>query len=224
MGLSNNKGGMSNIDFVSRTIGWKNRLPASDAYSFILPVILRYIKGPSCEIKRPLRVLDIGCGNGYVTSKLAELGHYVIGIDVSPDGIEIARSAYPHVRFEVASLYDDNLADLVGDKVDYVISLEVVEHLFFPISLFKQSYLILRPGGSLLLSTPYHGYLKNVAISLVNGWDTHFKVDSDGAHIKFFSKKTLSSMASQTGFRNMRVKGAGRLPWLWKSMILIADK
>jgi len=72
--------------------------------------------------------------------------------------------------------------------------------------------------------TPYHGYLKNLVISLVGGWDRHFQVERDGGHIKFFSKRTLRRMAEAVGFRNLRFQGAGRLPWLWKSMILVAQK
>jgi 2-polyprenyl-6-hydroxyphenyl methylase/3-demethylubiquinone-9 3-methyltransferase len=74
------------------------------------------------------------------------------------------------------------------------------------------------------MSTPYHGYLKNLAISLVNGWDRHFEVHRDGGHIKFFSKRTLGRMAEEVGFGRQKFYGVGRLPWLWKSMILVAMK
>jgi 2-polyprenyl-3-methyl-5-hydroxy-6-metoxy-1,4-benzoquinol methylase len=105
-----------------------------------------------------------------------------------------------------------------------VVSLEVVEHLFYPKRLFEQSRKILVNGGALIVSTPYHGYLKNLALSLTNGWDAHFSVHWDGGHIKFFSKKTLVNMASREGFANIRFYSVGRLPGLWKSIIMIADK
>ncbi|HET6892676.1 MAG TPA: hypothetical protein VFH31_16345, partial [Pyrinomonadaceae bacterium] len=73
-------------------------------------------------------------------------------------------------------------------------------------------------------STPYHGYFKNLAISLCNGWDKHFHVSTNGGHIKFFSKKSVHDMAGEAGFQNITIYGVGRLPGLWKSMILIAQK
>lgn len=146
------------------------------------------------------------------------------GVDVSRKGIDIARSAHPHVKFKVCSVYDDRLIQSVNDPVDCVISLEVVEHLFYPRRLFEQSARLLRNGGYLIISTPYHGYLKNLTLSLVNGWDRHFSVGWDGGHIKFFSKHTLARMAGDAGFRNPRFQGVGRFPGLWKSIIMTVQR
>lgn len=201
--------------------GWRDARPTC-AHEYILPALRRQIRVLAHE--RPLSILDIGCGNGYVASKLVELGHSVIAVDISTDGIEVARSAYPSVQFRVCSVYDPGLKEVVGQLVDCVIALEIVEHLFYPKRLFDQSYRILKAGGYLIVSTPYHGYWKNLAISLVDGWDRHFKVEWDGGHIKFFSKKTLQKMACDAGFKNPRFHGAGRSPWLWKSVIMTVDK
>jgi len=128
------------------------------------------------------------------------------------------------VLYKSGSVYDDDLRDRIGGPVDCVISLEVVEHLFYPKKLFEQSRTLLVDSGLLIVSTPYHGYLKNLALSLMNGWDRHFGVDWDGGHIKFFSKATLSSMASNCGFKNIRLFPVGRIPGLSKSMIMVAKK
>ncbi len=76
----------------------------------------------------------------------------------------------------------------------------------------------------MVLSTPYHGYLKNLAISLIGGWDRHFTVHWEGGHIKFFSKRTLVRMAAAVGFRNIEFYGAGRLSGLWKSVVMTGRK
>lgn len=195
---------------------------ASCAHEYLLPTLLRTIREISKG--RSLKILDIGCGNGYVASRVAAEGNSVIGVDVSPDGIEIARSSFPDVSYSVCSIYDNALLDKVSGQVDCVVSLEVVEHLFYPKKLFEQSYRLLATRGSLIVSTPYHGYLKNLALSVTNGWDRHFGVDWDGGHIKFFSKKTLAHMALTAGFVNLRFSPVGRFPGLWKSMIMVAEK
>jgi 2-polyprenyl-3-methyl-5-hydroxy-6-metoxy-1,4-benzoquinol methylase len=201
--------------------GWKDPQPTC-AHDYILPEVIARLR--ELYHSKPVKILDIGCGNGYVTAKLAELGHCMIGVDISPDGIDIARATYPHVPFKVCSVYNHELVDAVGELVDCVIALEVVEHLFYPRRLFEESYKVLKTGGHLITSTPYHGYLKNLAISLVNGWDRHFTVEWDGGHIKFFSKRTLAQMACNAGFCNPRFYGVGRFPWLWKSMIMVVGK
>ena len=201
--------------------GWKNPGP-SGAHECLLPAVMKLID--NLYHAKSIRIVDIGCGNGYVASQLARRRHRVLGIDVSCDGIKIAQTSYPHIRFEVYSIYDDNLAKVIGQPVDCVLSLEVLEHLFNPNKLFEQSYRALRPGGYFIVSAPYHGYIKNLSISLVNGWDWHFSVERVGGHIKFFSRRTLGQMAHKAGFRNLYFKGAGRLPWVWKSMIMVAQK
>jgi 2-polyprenyl-3-methyl-5-hydroxy-6-metoxy-1,4-benzoquinol methylase len=201
--------------------GWKDAAQKS-SHEYLLPAALAEVARIGGG--RPIRVLDLGCGNGFIAAELARLGHHVVGVDVSADGIEVARAAYhlPNLRFHVHSVYDDGLAELAGE-VDCVLSLEVVEHLYLPRALFAQSRRVLRPGGALVASTPYHGYLKNLAISVAGGWDRHFGVDWDGGHVKFFSRSTLRRMAEEAGFTRTRFLGVGRVPYLWKSMILVAE-
>jgi 2-polyprenyl-3-methyl-5-hydroxy-6-metoxy-1,4-benzoquinol methylase len=195
---------------------------ASCAHEYLLPFVLNRVREISQG--KPIKILDLGCGNGYVASRIAGQGHSVTGVDVSDDGIEIARASFPGISYQLCSLYDDDLLDKIGGQVDCVVSLEVVEHLFFPRKLFEQGLRLLKKDGHLIVSTPYHGYVKNLALSIVNGWDRHFGVAWDGGHIKFFSTKTLAQMACNTGFKNPRFEGVGRLPGLWKSMIMIVQK
>lgn len=209
------------MSFAHTEFGWRDALP-TDAHNYLLPLITRRIGLISQG--RSLKIIDIGCGNGYVASVLAEAGHSVTGVDVSTDGIVIARAAYPHIQFFVCSVYDEQLMEIAGALSDCLIALELVEHLLYPKQLFEQSYRLLRPGGHLIISTPSHGYVKNLSISLLGGWDGHFGVDQDGGHIKFFSRKTIGTMAANSGFRNLRFDGAGRIPGLRKSMIMIGKK
>ena len=195
---------------------------SSCAHDYLLPFVL--IRLGEISQRKSIKVLDLGCGNGYVASRIADQGYSVTGVDVSSDGIEIARISFPGISYQRCSVYDDNLIDKIGRQFDCVVSLEVIEHLFYPKKLFEQSERLLVVGGSLIISTPYHGYLKNLALSLTNGWDRHFSVEWDGGHVKFFSKRTLAHMAYDAGFGHPRFYGVGRVPGLWKSMIMVAQK
>lgn len=146
----------------------------------------------------------------------------MIGVDASQSGIEQARAAYPHIRFDVASAYDD-LAGTYG-QFDAVVSLEVVEHLYDPRLYAKNMFDLIRPGGGIVVSTPYHAYWKNLALAASGKMDKHFTALWDGGHIKFFSIATLTALLSEAGFVDLRFKRAGRIPALAKSMICCGRK
>lgn len=57
------------------------------------------------------KVAELGCGPGYLTAHLRELGLDVFGVDLSPTMIDLARAAYPDIRFEVGSMDALELAD-----------------------------------------------------------------------------------------------------------------
>ena len=83
---------------------------------------------------------------------------------------------------------------------------------------------LLQAGGYLIISTPYHGYVKNLALALTNQVGRTSFAFLEGGHIKFWSRRTLSQLLNDAGFRVVRFIGAGRLPFLWKSMIIVAQK
>lgn len=168
------------------------------------------------------RAFDLGCGNGATAGFLADRGFEVTGIDTSESGIEVARKSYPNCHFEVGSAYDD-LAAKFG-RYPLIVSLEVVEHLFDPRRYARNLHNLLEPGGTAIVSTPYHGYLKNVALAVTGKLEGHFTVLWDGGHIKFFSIDTLGRLLGEAGFREQRFIRVGRVPPLAKSMIAIVRK
>jgi 2-polyprenyl-6-hydroxyphenyl methylase/3-demethylubiquinone-9 3-methyltransferase len=75
-----------------------------------------------------------------------------------------------------------------------------------------------------MISTPYHGYWKNLALAITGKMDRHFTALWDNGHIKFWSMKTLTILLEEAGFPDVRFKRVGRIPALAKSMIAIARK
>jgi 2-polyprenyl-3-methyl-5-hydroxy-6-metoxy-1,4-benzoquinol methylase len=163
------------------------------------------------------RAFELGCGNGYTANRLSELGFSVSGIDSSETGVLIARSSYPHLDLHIASAYED-LAAKFG-RFPLVLSIEVIEHLLEPHIFSERFYDLLEPGGVGIITTPYHGWLKNVAISVSGHWDKHHTSIWDGGHVKFFSPATLTEILCKAKFRDIHIQRVGRVPPLAKSMI-----
>ena len=205
---------MSNVQ---QQYGWTDTA-LTEANHLLIPKILSLLPGGR------LKILDLGCGNGTLASELQKLEHQVTAVDASADGIKLARQRFPGIRFEICSVYDDAFPDIAGRDFDVVVSMEVIEHLYWPRKLIERAHASLAPGGKVIVTTPYHGYLKNMAISVMGGWDKHFTVDWDGGHIKFFSRKTLTGFMHDAGFKSVHFHGVGRIPGLWKSMILTGSK
>ena len=165
-------------------------------------------------------ICDLGCGNGHISGRLGALGYKVTGVDASASGIHIARRTFPNVTF-IEALID---RDLNLGQFDLVISSDVIEHLYRPSDLLDATVSQLKPGGHVLLGTPYHGYLKNLLLAATGKMDAHFSALHDGGHIKFFSISTLSRLMRSHGFDDLSFTFYGRAPWLWKNMICRARK
>jgi 2-polyprenyl-3-methyl-5-hydroxy-6-metoxy-1,4-benzoquinol methylase len=169
-------------------------------------------------------ICDLGCGNGHISGRLAALGYQVTGVDGSSSGIRIARRMYPGVHF-VETLIDRALPQRIkAEEFDLVISSDVIEHMYRPSDLLEAAFSSLKPGGQILIGTPYHGYLKNLVLAGSGKLDAHFSALHDGGHIKFFSVRTLSSLLTTHSFVDLHFSFYGRAPLLWKNMICHARK
>lgn len=95
-------------------------------------------------------VVDVGCGPGYVTRHLQDLGVYAFGIDLSPEMVARARADYADLTFEVGSMTDLDLADSsIGGLLAYWSVIHVPDHALPGV--FAQFHRVLRPGGPLLV-------------------------------------------------------------------------
>ena len=168
-------------------------------------------------------ILDLGCGNGHLVGYLIKQGYNVYGTDASENGITIAKKEYPD-RFFLQDLSTDQLPiELQKLKFDTIISTEVIEHLYNPDGFIEFCKKTLQKNGELIISTPYHGYWKNLLLAILGKWDSHHDPNWQGGHIKFWSKNTLNNLLTSKGFAITGFKGCGRAPYFWKSMIVKAE-
>jgi 2-polyprenyl-6-hydroxyphenyl methylase/3-demethylubiquinone-9 3-methyltransferase len=198
--------------------GYPGAAPAWDN-DFLLQPITRYL----ATQKNFDRIFEIGCGNGVTAHVLSSLGYQVTAIDPSESGIRAASEAYQGIRFAVGNAYEA-LSERYG-QFPCVLSLEVIEHCFYPRRVIRTISDLLQDGGTGIISTPYHGYWKNLALAICGRMDAHYTALWDGGHIKFFSVKTMTQLLSEAGFKNIRFSRVGRsIPGLAKSMIVIFEK
>ncbi len=203
--------------------GYQYEAPShNDSHSYLLPALKRELLLAGATHSSSKRAFELGCGNGSVAAAMAAEGWEVTGVDPSDQGIEQARRAYPHLRLEKGSAYDD-LVSIYG-RFPVVTSLEVVEHCYAPRDYARTLYDLVEPGGTAIISTPYHGYLKNLAMALTGKMDAHFTALWDHGHIKFWSFDTLGALLREAGFEDVRFERVGRIAPLAKSMFAIAKK
>lgn len=166
-------------------------------------------------------VLDAGCGKGHFVKELVGAGYSVVGVDVSEAALSHARKANPGCVFHQRPL-DLPPWPFADESFDAVWAGEVVEHLFGIGEFFQEAHRVLRPNGLLILTTPYHGLLKNLAIVFWS-FDNHFN-DFDGGHIRFFTYRLLRRLAGRAGFRSKRCVRIGRVPPLARTMFVVCEK
>lgn len=190
----------------------------SEAHRFLADPIVRLLRASKART-----VLDLGCGNGALSGYIGAKGFGVTGCDFSRSGIDLAREQFPKISFFQHDVSQALPSEHRG-KYDAVISTEVIEHLLLPRNLMTNAVWALKPGGIFILTTPYHGYWKNLALALTNKFDDHWHPLRDFGHIKFFSRHTITALFVEHGFQRIHFETAGRLPIFACSMIVSGIK
>lgn len=108
-----------------------------------------------------IRVLDLGCGQGHITEKirLALPDEEITGLDYSVSAIEYARDHFPEIDFAVGNAYK---CPYSNEYFDMVVCNNLWEHVPDPLLLLNQMSAVLKPGGSLIVSTPSRYRLNNL--------------------------------------------------------------
>lgn len=201
---------------IAAKYGWKTAI-AEHSHSYLLPGVLNHLRK-----SRVKSLLDIGTGNGAAIPIWLRENIKVAAMEPDEEGYNFARL---HTSADVRNIgVGGHLPIEWKGAFDAVVCLEVVEHLFNPVELVHTAYDALDKEGIAIISTPYHGYIKNLILAIFNKWDFHHHPLRVGGHIKFWSKTTLSKLFVGEGFKEVTFEGVGRLPWVWKSMIMVFRK
>ena len=165
------------------------------------------------------RVLDLGCGAGRFVAALREAGAEVVGVELAPGALERARRNVPGADLRLAE--PDGTLPLEHRSVDLVWCSEVLEHVADTLLVLTEARRVLRPGGRLLLTTPYHGRVQAAVIAFTR-FDARF--DPLGSHLRFYTRTSLARALDAGGFTPERIRAAGGPPLLRASLVARARR
>jgi O-antigen biosynthesis protein len=147
------------------------------------------------------KVLECGCATGYISKVLKErYSCEVTGIELLPDAAKEAEKYCKRVL--VGDLEEMDFTDLLKDeRFDVITFGDVLEHLKYPADVLSKMRPLLAEEGYILASIPNIAHL-SVLLELLNGrFDYRSSGLLDESHLRFFTKKSILSLFTKSGFK-----------------------
>lgn len=145
-----------------------------------------------------MRVLDIGCGYGYLLKLFDELGFETYGIDISEDAIKKARKITKAKVF----VYDVNngLSIFSDEFFDLITLFDVIEHLYSPYNVLKETHRILKKGGKIFITTPNLNSIVRLIKKFLKKEELWYAY-TDPTHVYLFTPSSLRFLVRRIGFK-----------------------
>ncbi|MCK4836263.1 MAG: class I SAM-dependent methyltransferase [Candidatus Aminicenantes bacterium] len=166
-------------------------------FDFIEQLVSKYHP----ENLRKKKILDIGCGGGFLLKTFQERGWEVFGIDIIDRSIEFGRRVLgiPMEKLNFESTSPGKLIEKYG-KFNLISITDVLEHFFDPISVLKKIADILKNDGVLFLSVPN---IESISFKYIG---KEWAIISPLEHISYFSPRSLKIILEKNGFENINIQ------------------
>jgi len=145
-------------------------------------------------------VMDIGCGNGFVSDMLMSRGNTVEGIETSESSAAIAKQK--GMRVYNFDLSEKECPPDLCNRYDAVFAGEVLEHIFDTDTFLSNVYKMLRRNGVIVVTTPNVASLGRRLLLLV-GMNPLLETTAraaDAGHVRYFTHDTLRKLLEENKF------------------------
>ena len=181
-----------------------------------LAYILDQITAAKRQNLNPLRILDVGCGDGVITKRLRDRfpEAEIEGLDIDGVRLDRARAYSQGVTFrqgDVNSLpYDECIFGIV-------LCHHVLEHVVDDTQVIKECHRVLVPGGLLILGIPHEGGIIGKILRRM-----HSKLYAEGEHINFYTISGMRKLILEQGFISVKYDKFGFLfPYYYVHLLLL---
>lgn len=161
-------------------------------------------------------ILDVGCGEGTTGKMVKEKTKADLrlwGCDISTTALDMAKEHYAEV-FQMDIVNDEFPQKMQQEKVDYVVNLDVLEHVLEPMAPIRKYHTVLKPDGKYIASFPniaFYEYRWN----LLKG---HFPADflfGASDHVQQFTLHSFSELLRKCDFEPQKVDAQFKFPkWI----------
>lgn len=147
-------------------------------------------------------ILDVGCSNGNFGEALISKKRCRV------DGIEMAHDDYILALKKLNKVHNYSIEDFLNDinnkkKYDYIVFLDVIEHLVDPVSVLKRLKSKLKKGGKIIFSIPNMAHI-SVRLMLLSGEFDYGETGLlDNTHLHFYTKKEIERVFGLSGFTHI---------------------
>ena len=151
----------------------------------------RFLKQLHDKGIRGNRLLEVGCGFGYMLEEAEPFFGYRAGTDFSKEAVQQASKVCDQVTL-------GGIDDIPGDELyDVIITVGVIEHIYEPVEFTKKLHERLKTGGKLILATPHMGSFWRLIMG--TRWAS-FKLPE---HVAFYDRNSLNKLFEKGGFSGM---------------------
>lgn len=163
------------------------------------------------------KVLDIGCASGYMARELNKKKCEVWGVDGDKDALKEAKKYCKET--ELVNLDQVEAINFPKKYFDYIILLDVIEHLCYPEKILKILRPHLKKGGRIIISVPNIAHASMRWSLFMGKFDYTETGLMDKTHVHFYTKSTFEKALEQHGFEIVEIlptNGMTKVPLLRK--------